>query len=151
MTEARDFYRILQVDPDAEPEVIAAAFRRLAAKYHPDVNPDPDADERMRELNAAYDVLRDPASRQTYDRARGLSQARAAGVGAGAATGRAATGSGIQGVVQAIMMMVVSGIILNVLFSAFAGAGGRWIAIAVIVGLLLWKGGPIFRYFSGRR
>ena len=48
------------------------------------------------------------------------------------------------------MMMVISGIILNVIFSAFAGPGGRWIAIGLIVVLLAWKGGPIFRYFSGK-
>jgi hypothetical protein len=63
-------YRVLQVHPSAEPEVIEAAYRRLARKYHPDVNPDPGAAVRMRELSAAYDVLRDPARRAEYDRRR---------------------------------------------------------------------------------
>jgi len=65
-----DYYRLLQVDPSAEQEVIEAAYRRLARKYHPDVNPDPAAAPRMRELSAAYDVLRDPERRAEYDRRR---------------------------------------------------------------------------------
>jgi uncharacterized membrane protein (DUF485 family) len=62
-----DLYRILQVDPRAEPEVIEAAYRRLARKYHPDVNRSADSAERMKELNAAYEVLRHPAYRAAYD------------------------------------------------------------------------------------
>jgi hypothetical protein len=65
-----DYYRILQVDPQAEEEVIEAAYRRLARKYHPDVYAGPDAAERMRELNLAYSVLRDSIKRQEYDAAR---------------------------------------------------------------------------------
>jgi len=65
-----DYYAILQVDPHAEPEVIQAAYRRLAAKHHPDVNPSPEAMVRMKLLNAAYDVLSDPGKRQVYDNAR---------------------------------------------------------------------------------
>lgn len=65
-----DCYRVLQVDPSAEQEVIEAAYRRLARKYHPDVNPDPAAAARMRELSAAYDVLRDAERRAAYDRRR---------------------------------------------------------------------------------
>jgi len=63
-----DHYKTLQVDPAAEPEVIAAAYRRLAAKYHPDVCPDPAAAERMVALNLAYEVLSDPARRAVYHR-----------------------------------------------------------------------------------
>jgi DnaJ domain len=66
-----DAYRVLQVDPSAEPEVIEAAYRRLARKYHPDVSDDPDAAARMRELSAAYDAVRDPERRAEYDRRRG--------------------------------------------------------------------------------
>lgn len=61
-------YAVLQVDRTAEPEVIEAAYRRLAQKYHPDVNPDRASAERMRQINAAYQVLRDPSRRATYDR-----------------------------------------------------------------------------------
>jgi curved DNA-binding protein CbpA len=61
-------YKILQVDRGAEPEVIDAAYRRLVAKYHPDRNPTPDATARLRDLNAAYAILRDPVRRAEYDR-----------------------------------------------------------------------------------
>jgi membrane protease YdiL (CAAX protease family) len=65
-----DCYRILQVDPAAEPEVIEAAYRRLARKYHPDVSADPSAGERMREINAAYAILGDATQREEYDARR---------------------------------------------------------------------------------
>jgi len=65
-----DYYKILQVDPDAEPEVIGAVYRRLAAKYHPDVNRSPDAERRMKALNEAYEVLSSPQKRAQYDRDR---------------------------------------------------------------------------------
>jgi len=65
-----DYYKILQVDPDAEPEVIGAVYRRLAAKYHPDVNRSPDAERRMKALNEAYEVLSSPPKRAQYDRDR---------------------------------------------------------------------------------
>jgi hypothetical protein len=61
-------YEVLQVDPRAEPEIVEAAYRRLARKYHPDVSASADAERRMKEINAAYQVLRDPARRATYDR-----------------------------------------------------------------------------------
>lgn len=65
----RDYYATLQVDPRAEPEVIEAAYRRLARKHHPDASADPEAASRMRELNDAYEVLHDPARRRAYDAA----------------------------------------------------------------------------------
>ena len=68
--EEPDYYKILQIDPGAEQEVIEAAYRRLARKYHPDVNKSPDAIQRMQQINVAYEVLRDPAKRAEYDRAR---------------------------------------------------------------------------------
>lgn len=71
-----DLYKILQVDPEAEADIIAVAYRRLAAKYHPDVNPSPDAEQRMRALNAAYEILSDPVKRAEYDQARRQAMAR---------------------------------------------------------------------------
>ncbi len=65
-----DYYNILQVDPRADPEVIQAAYRRLAAKYHPDVDPSSEATERMKLLNAAYEVLSDPVKRMEHDMSR---------------------------------------------------------------------------------
>jgi hypothetical protein len=68
----RTFYQILQVDPAADPEVIDAAFRRLALKYHPDRSTDPEAPERMRELLEAKSVLSDPRRRRAYDSSIGI-------------------------------------------------------------------------------
>ena len=65
-----DYYKILQVDPSADPEVITAAYRRLAVKYHPDTNPSPDALPRMQRINEAYAILSDPKQRAVYDRTR---------------------------------------------------------------------------------
>ena len=64
----RDYYEILDVQRDANPEQIKSAFRRLARKYHPDVNDSPDAEERFKELNEAYAVLSDDQRRGAYDR-----------------------------------------------------------------------------------
>ena len=69
--QQEDLYKILMVDPSADPEVITAAYRRLAVKYHPDTNPSPDALPRMQRINEAYSVLSDPQSRAVYDRSRG--------------------------------------------------------------------------------
>lgn len=63
----RSHYETLQVSRDAEPEVIEAAYRRLARKHHPDTSSDKNANAIMRELNAAYAVLRDPRLRREYD------------------------------------------------------------------------------------
>jgi DnaJ-domain-containing protein 1 len=60
-------YAVLQVSPDACPEVIQAAYRVLARAYHPDVSTVVDAERRTRQLNAAYDVLGDPGRRADYD------------------------------------------------------------------------------------
>ncbi len=65
-------YDLLEVSPNASPEVIKAAYRQLALKYHPDKQPDANArrqaEERMKAINAAYEVLMDPAKRAEYDR-----------------------------------------------------------------------------------
>jgi molecular chaperone DnaJ len=71
-----DPYRVLQVDPLAEPEVVDAAFRGLARKYHPDVNPAPEAAELMAQIVAAYELLRDPDRRAAYDRSLRRRQGR---------------------------------------------------------------------------
>jgi curved DNA-binding protein CbpA len=73
----KDYYDVLQVSPDAEPEVVEAAYKRLARKYHPDVNRDAMAAGRMRELNEAYEVLSDCGRRAEYDTALGRAWARA--------------------------------------------------------------------------
>ncbi|MEU8983028.1 DnaJ C-terminal domain-containing protein [Streptomyces sp. NPDC048309] len=65
---ARDYYDVLGVARDASSEEIQQAFRKLARKHHPDVNKDPAAEERFKEINDAYSVLSDPRTRQRYDR-----------------------------------------------------------------------------------
>lgn len=76
MSTIRDPYRVLQVDPDAEPEVVRAAYRALALKYHPDVRTG--SQERMAALNQAWCILRDPTLRSELDQARATALARPA-------------------------------------------------------------------------
>ncbi|HEY8438303.1 MAG TPA: DnaJ domain-containing protein [Candidatus Limnocylindrales bacterium] len=64
-----DPYKVLQVDSEAEDEVIQAAYRRLARKYHPDVA-GADGAARMTSINAAWELLRDPVRRAAHDRER---------------------------------------------------------------------------------
>lgn len=64
----RDYYEILGVPRNASNEDLKAAFRRLARQYHPDVNKEPDAEERFKEINEAYAVLSDADRRAAYDR-----------------------------------------------------------------------------------
>lgn len=65
--EFKDYYRILGVDRKADSKAIGEAFRRLARQYHPDVNKDPQAAEKFKEINEAYQVLSDPEKRARYD------------------------------------------------------------------------------------
>jgi curved DNA-binding protein CbpA len=75
MADRLDPYKMLQVDPEADPDVIQAAYRRLAQKYHPDVAPGPEAAERMKAINVAWDILADPLRRAAHDRERAGAQA----------------------------------------------------------------------------
>jgi curved DNA-binding protein len=63
----QDYYDVLGVSRSARPEEIQSAYRKLARKYHPDVNKSGDAEERFKRINEAYEVLGDPAKRQKYD------------------------------------------------------------------------------------
>ena len=67
MAQAPDPYKILQVDPEAEDEVIQAAYRRLAQKYHPDRAAGTEAVERMVAINAAWELIGEPGRRRAYD------------------------------------------------------------------------------------
>jgi molecular chaperone DnaJ len=64
---ARDYYRILGVRKDASAEELKRAYRRKARELHPDVNPDPEAQQQFKEVTAAYEVLSDPRKRQIVD------------------------------------------------------------------------------------
>jgi curved DNA-binding protein len=65
---ATDFYDALGVSRDASTEEIQRAYRKLARRYHPDVNRDPGAEDRFKEVSEAYQVLSDPELRRRYDR-----------------------------------------------------------------------------------
>jgi curved DNA-binding protein len=67
MAAGRDFYEILGVARNASQDEIQRAYRKLARAYHPDVNSDPSAEERFKEVSEAYDVLSDPQARRRYD------------------------------------------------------------------------------------
>ncbi|SCL61280.1 molecular chaperone DnaJ [Micromonospora yangpuensis] len=64
---ARDYYGILGVDREASDDEIKRAYRKLARRFHPDVNPDPEAQEKFKDINAAYEVLSDDRKRQIVD------------------------------------------------------------------------------------
>jgi curved DNA-binding protein len=67
MAADEDFYQILGVPRDASQEDIQRAYRKLARTYHPDVNHDPGAEDRFKDVSEAYDVLSDPQTRRRYD------------------------------------------------------------------------------------
>lgn len=66
----KTFYDVLQVSPNADPEIIKAAYRSLCQRHHPDKNPDnPDAEKIIKIINRAYEVLSDSVKRSGYDAA----------------------------------------------------------------------------------
>jgi curved DNA-binding protein len=65
--EFRDYYKVLGVERTASADEIRKAYRRLAHKYHPDVSKEPNAEARFKEMQEAYEVLRDPEKRAAYD------------------------------------------------------------------------------------
>ena len=87
MTTQRDYYEVLGASRNSSQEEIRTKFRRLALDYHPDRNKDPQAQEKFKEINAAYQVLSDPQKRAQYDRFGH------AGVGAGNGGGRGFEGA----------------------------------------------------------
>src|SRR5207248_10988251 len=107
-TTKKDYYEILGVKKSASTEDIRKAFRKLARKYHPDVNPgDKKAEEKFKELSEANDVLSDPKKRKIYDQvgfysdnidtATAEAYARAGGAGGCPGGGAYTRGSGAGG------------------------------------------------------
>lgn len=66
----KDYYGLLGVAPDAPPEHIKSAYRKKAAQFHPDRNPEPDAAAKFRAVQEAYEVLTDADRRKAYDETR---------------------------------------------------------------------------------
>jgi curved DNA-binding protein len=107
MADGEDFYQILGVSRDASQDEIQRAYRKLARTYHPDINRDPGAEDRFKEVSEAYDVLSDPQTRRRYDAfGRDFRQVpedvdpemwRRSRAGAGAGAGRARSGGGTSG------------------------------------------------------
>jgi len=110
----RDYYEVLGVPRSAGRDDIRKAYRRLARKYHPDLNPgDAEAERRFKELGEAYEVLSDAKKRKAYDRfgREGVRMGAGAAAGAGPFAGRYTwTGGGSP--------------FEDVAFEAFAGSGG---------------------------
>lgn len=65
--EYKDYYKILGVARDAKEDDIKRAYRKLARKYHPDVSKEANAEEHFKEVQEAYEVLKDPKKRDAYD------------------------------------------------------------------------------------
>jgi hypothetical protein len=72
MADPGDYYRLLEVHPEASEEAIRAGYHRLVKKHHPDVSPSAESAALTMRLNDAYDCLRDPVRRARYDDLRGL-------------------------------------------------------------------------------
>ena len=87
MANQRDYYQVLGVPRSASQEDIRTKFRRLALEYHPDRNKDPNAQEKFKEVNSAYQALSDPQKRAQYDRFGHL------GVGGGRGAGHGFEGA----------------------------------------------------------
>ncbi|MEZ5180159.1 MAG: DnaJ domain-containing protein [Acidimicrobiales bacterium] len=80
----KDYYAVLGVTEKADAKEITRAYRKLAREFHPDANPgDAAAEERFKEISAAYDVVGDAEKRKEYDEARALGPMGAMGGGAG--------------------------------------------------------------------
>ena len=68
MADKRDYYEVLGISKSASSDEIKRAYRKMAKKYHPDVNKEPGAEEKFKEVQEAYDVLSDDNKKAAYDR-----------------------------------------------------------------------------------
>ncbi len=122
MAAYKDYYDTLGLSRSADQKEIRSAYRKLAAKYHPDRNPDdPSAEERFKEVNEAYTVLNDPEKRKFYDR-YGSAEGRpnfsgGAGGGFGGGFGGPPPGGAAEGDFSDFFQSLFGG--------GFAGAGGQ--------------------------
>ena len=133
MADRRDYYAVLGVAPGSEDVVIAAAYRALMRRYHPDTNKDATAQQKAREINEAYAVLGDAAKRAEYDRQRATGQAgqaqqqRNSGQGSSKAAGSKPSASAGAGAAQ--QQPPTTG-------SSYKDGSAWWLITAVIIGVL---------------
>ncbi|MGH7571869.1 MAG: molecular chaperone DnaJ [Gemmatimonadota bacterium] len=121
---AKDYYQVLGIPESASAEEIKKTYRKLARKYHPDANPnDPAAEERFKELSAAYQVLSDSERRKQYDRMRKMGAYEGFGAGRGGASGPGGAGAGGWQTIDLEDLDGFGG--LGDLFSSIFGGRGR--------------------------
>jgi curved DNA-binding protein len=132
---ARDYYEMLGVDRNASAEDIQREYRKLARQYHPDVNKDPSAEDRFKEINEAYHVLSDPDTRSRYDRFgpdfRQIPEDYAGAPPGAGGPGRSRAGAGRQpgGGTRTYTTSGGSGINIEDLLSGMGGGGGGFDSI----------------------
>lgn len=112
----KNYYEVLGVDKSASADEIKSAYRRLAKKYHPDLNKAPEAAEKFKEINEAYEVLGDDKKRANYDQYGSADGPQFGGAGAGGFGDFFGGGSGFSGGFSDIFSDI---------FSAFGGSDGR--------------------------
>ena len=111
MANKRDYYEVLGLSKGASKDEIKSAYRKLAKKYHPDINKEPDAEAKFKEVQEAYDILYDDQKRQTYDQFGHAAFEQGAGQGGFGGSGFSGTGFG--------------DINLDDIFQSFFGGGRR--------------------------
>ena len=127
MADKRDYYEVLGVDRGADDSAIKSAYRKLAKKYHPDVNPgDKEAEKKFKEATEAYGILSDPQKRKQYDQF-GHAAFEQGGGGAGGGFG------GFGGFGGADM-----GDIFGDIFGDFFGGGSRRRGNRNVMALVRW-------------
>jgi len=135
MTAQPDYYGVLQVHPGAEKEVIDAAYRKLAGKYHPDISRISDAAEKMKQINIAYEVLSDPVKRAAYDASLGMASPPNTAPDA-------AAGSQCSARVQRILLIAAGLILLAIvvlkLAPSFMLLATRLVVPLVVIALVVW-------------
>ncbi|MFE9842048.1 DnaJ C-terminal domain-containing protein [Streptomyces goshikiensis] len=126
---ARDFYEVLGVPRNADRDEIQRAYRTLARRHHPDVNKDPGAEERFKDINEAFSVLSDPEQRARYDRFgedfRKIPEDWEERVAAGAGSGSGWTGGGGPRVRYSTAGFGGEGVDVEDLFGSLFGGAGR--------------------------